>query len=70
MGDLQMRCHYYNIFAFSDIIPVNRPSFFMTNHFEVLKTDARTSARRGRLQTLHGPVDTPVFMPVGTQATV
>ena len=42
----------------------------MTNHFEVLKTDARTSARRGRLQTLHGPVDTPVFMPVGTQATV
>ena len=42
----------------------------MTNHFEVLNTDASTSARRGCLQTLHGPVDTPVFMPVGTQATV
>ncbi len=42
----------------------------MTNHFEVLNTDARTPARRGRMQTLHGPVDTPVFMPVGTQATV
>ncbi len=27
-------------------------------------------ARAGRLQTLHGPVQTPVFMPVGTQATV
>ena len=28
------------------------------------------SARRARLSTAHGPVDTPVFMPVGTQATV
>ncbi len=28
------------------------------------------SARRGRLLTGHGPVETPVFMPVGTQATV
>jgi queuine tRNA-ribosyltransferase len=27
-------------------------------------------ARRGRLQTAHGPVDTPAFMPVGTAATV
>ncbi len=30
----------------------------------------RDSARRGTLQTAHGPVETPVFMPVGTQATV
>jgi queuine tRNA-ribosyltransferase len=29
-----------------------------------------SSARRARLSTAHGPVDTPVFMPVGTQATV
>src|SRR2546421_9908771 len=36
--------------------------------FDVLKTDA--SARLGRLQTTHGVVETPVFMPVGTQATV
>ena len=28
------------------------------------------SARRGRLETAHGEVETPVFMPVGTQATV
>jgi queuine tRNA-ribosyltransferase len=28
------------------------------------------SARRARIATAHGPVDTPVFMPVGTQATV
>lgn len=30
----------------------------------------RTGARRGRLQTAHGVVETPVFMPVGTRATV
>jgi queuine tRNA-ribosyltransferase len=39
-------------------------------HFTLLTTDANTDARRGRIQTAHGPVDTPVFMPVGTQATV
>ena len=33
-------------------------------------TDASSAARCGRLWTAHGPVDTPVFMPVGTQATV
>ena len=38
--------------------------------FEVLKKDSATEARRGRLTTAHGVVDTPVFMPVGTQATV
>jgi queuine tRNA-ribosyltransferase len=37
--------------------------------FEIGKTDA-SGARRGRLNTPHGPVETPVFMPVGTQATV
>ncbi|MDP6374286.1 MAG: tRNA guanosine(34) transglycosylase Tgt [Pseudomonadales bacterium] len=36
--------------------------------FEVLCTDG--AARRGRLQTRHGPVETPVFMPCGTYATV
>ncbi len=38
--------------------------------FEVLASDPLSQARRGRLWTLHGPVNTPVFMPVGTQATV
>ena len=38
--------------------------------FEVLGKDTRTRARRGRLHLAHGTVETPVFMPVGTQATV
>jgi queuine tRNA-ribosyltransferase len=37
--------------------------------FEVAKTDP-TGARRGRLTTPHGTVETPFFMPVGTQASV
>ena len=36
--------------------------------FEVLATDG--AARRGRLQTARGPVETPVFMPCGTYGTV
>jgi queuine tRNA-ribosyltransferase len=36
---------------------------------EVVKTDP-TGARRGGLKTPHGAVETPFFMPVGTQATV
>ena len=36
--------------------------------FEVLGEDGR--ARRGRLTTAHGTIETPVFMPVGTAATV
>src|SRR5208282_1215875 len=38
--------------------------------FELLKTDSHTKARLGKLTTAHGVVDTPVFMPVGTQASV
>ena len=38
--------------------------------FEVLHQDSGTKARRGRMRTPHGTVETPVFMPVGTQATV
>ncbi|MBR0127916.1 MAG: tRNA guanosine(34) transglycosylase Tgt [Firmicutes bacterium] len=38
--------------------------------FELLKTDDRTKARRGRLITPHGVIETPIFMPVGTAATV
>ena len=38
--------------------------------FEVLTKDPRTRARRGRLHTEHGVIETPIFMPVGTQATV
>jgi len=38
--------------------------------FELLKRDAHTKARLGRLTTNHGVVDTPVFMSVGTQGSV
>jgi queuine tRNA-ribosyltransferase len=40
----------------------------MSIHFDLLSTDGK--ARRGRLHTPHGVVETPVFMPVGTQGTV
>src|SRR5260221_14443537 len=38
--------------------------------FELLKIDGSSKARLGRLTTLHGVVDTPVFMSVGTQGSV
>ena len=38
--------------------------------YELIKKDAKTGARRGRIHTPHGVIETPVFMPVGTQATV
>ena len=41
----------------------------MSFSFEVAKTDP-SGARRGRLTTPHGTVETPFFMPVGTQASV
>lgn len=42
----------------------------MSVAFELLHVCPRTGARRGRLHTAHGTVETPAFMPVGTQATV
>ncbi len=41
----------------------------MNFSFEVLENDP-TGARRGQLKTPHGVIETPVFMPVGTAATV
>jgi queuine tRNA-ribosyltransferase len=38
--------------------------------FELLHQDSTSRARRGRLHTPHGTVETPVFVPVGTLATV
>ncbi|MDR1293208.1 MAG: tRNA guanosine(34) transglycosylase Tgt [Clostridiales Family XIII bacterium] len=38
--------------------------------FQILNTDEKTAARAGRLRTPHGDFDTPVFMPVGTRASV
>lgn len=42
----------------------------MTLRFTVQKTASDSGARLGLLETAHGVVETPVFMPVGTQATV
>jgi queuine tRNA-ribosyltransferase len=38
--------------------------------FEILHTDIQSCARTGRITTGHGVIETPVFMPVGTQGTV
>jgi queuine tRNA-ribosyltransferase len=38
--------------------------------FTLLAKDRQTAARRGRLTTPHGPIETPIFMPVGTHAAM
>ncbi len=38
--------------------------------YELIHECKQTGARRGRIYTPHGTIETPVFMPVGTQATV
>lgn len=38
--------------------------------FEILKKDKKGRARRGRIHTARGTIETPAFMPVGTQGTV
>ena len=40
------------------------------NAFQVLDNDRKSAARRARLTTAHGVIETPCFMPVGTRATV
>lgn len=42
----------------------------MNRHFTLIKKHSLTEARLGRLITAHGEVETPCFMPVGTQGTV
>ena len=38
--------------------------------FTLLGTDSASNARRGRIETDHGVIETPVFMPVGTVGSV
>ncbi len=38
--------------------------------FKLLVNDSSSKARRGQLVTAHGVIETPIFMPVGTQGTV
>jgi len=40
------------------------------NKFTLIHKDGKTQARVGQLRTAHGVVNTPIFMPVGTRATV
>lgn len=42
----------------------------MPSHFQVLHQDSGCRARTARLETGHGVINTPIFMPVGTNATV
>lgn len=42
----------------------------VSGHFSVIHRDASCGARLGSLKTLHGEIETPIFMPVGTNATV
>src|SRR5512142_1687822 len=42
----------------------------MAFHFEIIKKDSTTQARLGRIETDHGAINTPAFLPVGTQGTV
>jgi queuine tRNA-ribosyltransferase len=42
----------------------------LSKTFNVLHQDASSRARLGSLKTVHGEIETPIFMPVGTNATV
>jgi len=42
----------------------------VSGNFSILHRDASCGARLGSLKTLHGCIETPIFMPVGTNATV
>ncbi len=49
---------------------MNNGGTFVAVQFELIKECKYTKARLGRLHTPHGTIDTPAFMPVGTQASV
>ena len=38
--------------------------------FNLIKTDSKSSARAGVIDTDHGNIETPIFMPVGTIGSV
>jgi queuine tRNA-ribosyltransferase len=42
----------------------------MQNDFDLLASDQHSKVRRGRLRTAHGVIDTPAFIPIGTQGSV
>ena len=56
----------YRFFSYGDAMFIAAGARAVTVRFELLHADAGTRARRGRLHTPHGTIETPVFMPVGT----
>jgi queuine tRNA-ribosyltransferase len=67
----KMRTRNGNIYR-AVVIPssVEESLIQMRKNFEILATDRESKARRGRVTTGHGVIDTPAFMPVGTQGSV
>jgi queuine tRNA-ribosyltransferase len=66
-ADLRITGH----FAFNNFVFISTDSWLnRARMFEVSKTDGSSKARLGRLFTARGVIDTPVFMPVGTQGSV
>ncbi|SKB58112.1 queuine tRNA-ribosyltransferase [Parapedobacter luteus] len=60
---LKILCHYQRLcFVF--------PIFASTMKFTLQAADAQSKARAGILETAHGTIETPIFMPVGTAGTV
>ncbi len=53
-----------------DLKCVNERSDFMKIKYDLIKEEKNTKARLGKIHTNYGVYDTPMFMPVGTQATV
>ncbi len=54
----------------SNYIFIERTFYLAAITYELIKKDEATGARAGVLHTPHGSFPTPIFMPVGTQATV
>src|SRR3989344_7587683 len=42
----------------------------LQNFFEIIKSDSKSKARLGRINTAHGVVRTPAFLPIGTHGSV
>ena len=64
---MKSRLSSYVVFTFRLSCLIISPMSF---DFTLLAQDGATAARTGIFQTPHGPIATPCFAPVGTQATV
>ncbi len=50
--------------------PLSLPQLQKSMDFKLIKTDDKSSARAGLMETDHGLIETPIFMPVGTAGSV